>query len=139
MSFHLSSSLDEQAPLSEINMVPLIDVMMVLLVIFLVTAPLMTQAVKVTLPHVSSRPDVPEQLPINIAIDSTGALYWNQKALDADALQQHLQALSQQTPVPPLRLHADRTTPYERVAWVLAEASRLGISQIGLVTVPENH
>ena len=139
MSFHLSSGFDEQAPLAEINMVPLIDVMMVLLVIFLVTAPLMTHAVKVTLPQASSRPAVPEQPPVNIAIDSAGALYWDQKALDASALQQHLQALSQQAPVPPLHLHADRTTPYERVAWVMAEASRLGISQIGLVTVPENH
>ena len=137
MSFHDTLASEDQAPLAEINMVPLIDVMMVLLVIFLVTAPLLTNAVKVALPQASSHAEAAHGTPIEIAIDSTGALVWNTTSITRSALQQRLQDAAQQTPVPELRLRADRKTPYETVAPVMADASRMGIVQIGFVTLPD--
>ena len=138
MSFRIETMAGEQPPLAEINMVPLIDVMMVLLVIFLVTAPLLTQSVTVRLPHAASTAEAPAAQAINISIDNAGALYWNAQAIDRPALQQRLQRAGQNSAVPTLRIQADRNTPYEKVAQVMADASRAGIDRIGFVSLPEH-
>jgi biopolymer transport protein ExbD len=123
--------------LAEINMVPLIDVMLVLLVIFIVTAPLLTHAVKVDLPRATADASQP-QAPVQLAIRDNGDLYWNGEPVNQDMLGERMRDAAQQSPVPELRIHADRQTPYERVAQAMALASRLGLTRIGFVTTPES-
>jgi biopolymer transport protein ExbD len=123
--------------LAEINMVPLIDVMLVLLVIFIVTAPLLTHAVKVDLPRATAD-STPPQSPVELAIRDNGDLYWNGEPVSQDALAQRMQQAAQRTPAPELRIRADRQTPYERVAEAMALASRLGLTRIGFVTLPNS-
>jgi biopolymer transport protein ExbD len=123
--------------LAEINMVPMIDIMLVLLVIFIVTAPLLTHAVKIDLPQASADATQP-QAPVQLAIRDNGDLYWNGEPVTQDALDQRMQDAARQTPTPELRIHADRQTPYERVAQAMAQASRLGLTRIGFVTTPKS-
>ena len=122
--------------LTEINVVPLIDVMLVLLVIFIVTAPLLTHAVKIDLPQASADATQPKA-PVQLAIRDNGDLYWNGEPLSQATLAQRMAEAAQQTPTPELRIHADRLTPYERIALAMATASRSGLTHIGFVTLPE--
>lgn len=122
--------------LAEINMVPLIDVMLVLLVIFIVTAPLLTHAVKIDLPQASADA-TPPQAPVQLAIRENGDTYWDGEPVNAEVLEQRMRDAALQRPPPELRIHADRLTSYERVAQTMAMASRLGLSRIGFVTTPE--
>lgn len=125
------------APVAEINMVPLIDVMLVLLVIFIITAPLLTHAVKLELPRASAQanPSVPEK--IEIAIDAAGALYWNGERLARAELAQRFAAAGQRRPQPEIHLRADQSVAYRAVAQTLADASRAGLSKVGFVSEPE--
>jgi biopolymer transport protein ExbD len=135
-----ASFADEQSAdgeLAEINMIPLIDVMLVLLVIFIVTAPLLTHAVKVELPQASSAPNLSPPETVQIAIDAAGAVYWNAEPLPADALAARLAEAAARNPQPELALRADRATRYEAVAGVMSAAARAGLSRIGFVTEPE--
>lgn len=136
MSFGSLESGDDNAPLAEINMVPLIDVMLVLLVIFLVTAPMLTHAVKMDLPRAVSLPNLSKPETVQLSIDAAGALHWNTQAVDAAALAQHLSEAASQQPQPELHIRAERSTPYEKVAQVLSEAARNGVTRIGFVTDP---
>lgn len=133
----LRSHLGGDRHLAEINMVPLIDVMLVLLVIFIVTAPLLTHAVKIDLPRASADA-TPPHAPVDLAIRDNGDLYWNGEPVAPDTLPQRMRAAAQQTPIPELRIHADKQTPYERVAKAMATASREGMTRIGFVTAPES-
>lgn len=133
------ASLDEGedgAPLTEINMIPLIDVMLVLLVIFIVTAPLLTHAVKVDLPKAASAPNVTKVENVQLAIDGKGQVFWNGEGVDVSELGNRLHAASQIDPQPELHIRADRATPYEKVAQVMSEAARQGLVKIGFVTDP---
>ena len=121
--------------LAQINIVPLIDVMLVLLVVFIVTAPLLTHAVKVDLPRASADA-TPPKTPVQLAIRDNGDLYWNGEPVSLATLAQRMTEAASQTPVPELRIHADRLTPYERIAQAMALASRLGLARIGFVTTP---
>ncbi len=125
------------APLGEINMVPLIDVMLVLLVIFIVTAPLLSHAVKLELPKVSSQANQPDPDRIEFAIDVAGQRYWNGEPVTrAEALQRFLAAGA--GPVQPeIRLRADQSVAYRYVAETLADASQAGLGRIGFVSEPE--
>lgn len=123
-------------PVSDINMVPLIDVLLVLLAIFIVSAPLLTQAVKVDLPKASALPPSPPVEAVNLSIDAQGGLFWNGEAVSREQLQARCaEAAAQQTP-PALHVRADQNVPYRHVAWTLAEASRAGLTRIGFVSVP---
>jgi biopolymer transport protein ExbD len=124
------------APMAEINMVPLIDVMLVLLVIFMVTAPLLTHSVKVDLPKAASQPNVTRPDHISFAIDANGAMYWNGEVLHRTDIDARLAAASKQSPQPELHLRADRTTQYQTIAEVMAAAARAGITRIGFVSDP---
>jgi biopolymer transport protein ExbD len=136
MAFGSLEAGDDNAPLAEINMVPLIDVMLVLLVIFMVTAPLLTHAVKVELPKASSTPQTSKVEDVQLSIDKGGQVFWNAQPLDASALSERLQAAAKLQPQPALHIRADRSTPYEKVAQAMSEAARQGLSRIGFVTEP---
>jgi len=124
------------APLAEINMIPLIDVMLVLLVIFIVTAPLLTHAVRVELPKAASRPAAARPDAVQLAVRADGAVAWNGERVDAATLDARLAGVATQTPQPELRLAADRTVQYQRVADVMAAAARAGVTRLAFVTDP---
>ena len=131
----------EDEPLAEINMVPLIDVMLVLLIIFMVTAPLLTHAVKVDLPKTSSTASEPRPEAIELSIDRDGQVFWNGQVVDATDLEARLSETAANIApetgnAPELRLRADRQTPYEKVAQVMSAASRHGLTRLGFVTDP---
>jgi len=124
------------APMAEINMIPLIDVMLVLLVIFIVTAPLLTHAVKLDLPKATSRPNLTKPEHIAVSITSDGRIFWNGETVDIAALRARMADAAKSEQQPELHLHADRTTQYQMVAEVLAEASKAGLVRIGFVSDP---
>lgn len=125
------------APMSEINMVPLIDVMLVLLVIFIVTAPLLTHAVKLDLPRASSQPNVLKPEKIELAIDAAGTLYWNGESVDRDEAARRFVTEGARQPQPEVHLRADQSVAYRFVAQTLADASRAGLSKVAFVSEPE--
>ena len=136
MSFGGFSKGGESAPMAEINMIPLIDVMLVLLVIFIITAPLLTHAVKIELPKASSQPNVTKPQNIQLGIKAAGEVYWNGEAVDKATLAARMAAAAKLDPQPEVHLRADRTTEYQKVAEVMAAAARAGLVKIGFVTEP---
>ncbi len=125
------------APMAEINMVPLIDVMLVLLVIFIVTAPLLTHAVKLELPKASSQPNVLKPEKIEFAIDAAGTRFWNGEVLSREEAAQRFTAGGKREPQPEVHLRADHTVAYGLVAETLADAAKAGLSKVGFVTEPQ--
>ena len=136
MSFGEFSKGGESAPMAEINMIPLIDVMLVLLVIFIITAPLLTHAVKIELPKASSQPNVTKPQNIQLGIKAAGAVHWNGEVVDKPTLAARMAAAAKLDPQPEVHLRADRTTEYQKVAEVMAAAARAGLAKIGFVTEP---
>ncbi|MGZ8144941.1 MAG: ExbD/TolR family protein [Methylosarcina sp.] len=124
-------------PVVEINMVPLIDVMLVLLIIFMITAPLMTHAVRIDLPKADSVAQTQEIEHIALAIDAGGQLYWNDKVVTRDELSLNLKQIAGQTPTPELHVRADRSVAYRVVAEALADAAKAGVNRIGFISEPE--
>lgn len=124
-------------PMAEINMIPLIDVMLVLLVIFIITAPLLTHAVKLDLPKASSQPNLtkPDHIALSIAAD--GSLYWNGEHVERAALRERLAQASKRSPQPEVHLRADRATHYQAIAEVMADSASAGMSRIGFISEPE--
>ena len=125
------------APMAEINMVPLIDVMLVLLVIFIVTAPLLTHAVKLQLPQATATPDPVTREKIEFAIRADGTLHWNGTPTTRAAAAERFAAEARKTPQPELQLRADQDVAYRVVAQTLADASKAGLSRVGFVSQPE--
>ena len=132
------ASFDSQksAPMAEINMVPLIDVVLVLLVIFIVTAPLLTHAVKLDLPKASSQADIQKPEKIEFAIDASGALYWNGQRISREDAQARFAEAGQKRPQPEVYLRADQAVAYRYVAETLADASKAGLSKVAFVSEP---
>lgn len=132
----LGDGLSEPAGSSaDINIVPLVDVILVLLVIFIVTAPLITQAVKVRLPQAASTPSATAKPPVVIAITADGALHWDGAAVDLSQFEVRARALAAHADAE-LHIEADRAVPYDAVAQTLAAAARAGVTLIGFVTEP---
>ncbi|HXU42402.1 MAG TPA: biopolymer transporter ExbD [Burkholderiales bacterium] len=125
-----------QAPMAEINMIPLIDVMLVLLVIFIITAPLLTHAVKVDLPKASSQANQTKPDNVQLAIDRRGAVYWNGEVVSGAEWRERMQAAAKLAPQPEVHLRADSEVPYHHVAEVLSDAAKVGLTRIGFVTDP---
>jgi biopolymer transport protein ExbD len=125
------------APVSEINMVPLIDVMLVLLVIFIVTAPLLTHAVKLDLPQASAQPNQLQPDKIEFAIDGAGQRFWNGEPVSREEAARRFSVEGQRQPRPEVHLRADQSVAYRAVAETLADASRAGLGKIGFVSEPE--
>ena len=123
-------------PQSEINMIPLIDVMLVLLIVFMITAPFLSNAVKVDLPQASSSPEDIKNNDIKLALKASGELFWSGEAISREALELRLQNAAKQQPVPELHIHADRNLDYGKVADIMALSSRSGVSKIAFVSEP---
>ncbi len=136
MAFGSFSESGGDEALAEINMIPLIDVMLVLLVIFIVAAPMLTHAVKVDLPRVASTVNQPKPETVQVSIDAASRIYWNSEVVTLAALGERLGVAAAQSPQPELQLRAERLTPYEKVAEVMAAAARAGVTRIGFVTEP---
>jgi biopolymer transport protein ExbD len=136
MAFASFDSQRSAGPMTDINMVPLIDVLLVLLVIFIVTAPLRTHAVKLDLPRVSSQPHLPQPDAINFAIDAQGTLFWNGAPISREQAFERFAAEARKQPQPEVHLRADQQVAYRHVAQALADASRAGLTKLGFVSEP---
>ena len=122
------------APMSDINMTPLIDVMLVLLVIFMITAPLMTSSLKLDLPKSdAAQPSDTPQF-IAVALDRDGRYFFGDEMLDAAAFADRVTAAARRNAQTEVQLRADRTVPYGRVAEVMGWVQQAGLSRIGFVT-----
>lgn len=121
-------------PLAEINTTPLVDVMLVLLVIFLITAPVLQQAVVLDLPQASAAPLPDEPRVVRVALNAEGQVFWEDAPLPHDQLAAKLAAVAADQPE--LHLRADRHTPYEAVAGLIACAQQAGLVKIAFVTEP---
>ena len=136
MAFGSFGHKPNSTPMTEINMVPLIDVMLVLLVIFIITAPLLTNSVKINLPQASSEPTKSEPDKVDFAINDQGQIFWDGEPVTMDQATARLVEAGQQTPTPELHVRADRDTRYQVLAEVMAAASRAGVSKLGFVSEP---
>mgnify|MGYP001600741015 CR=1 FL=1 len=131
----LSDADDDFNP--EINTTPLVDVMLVLLIIFIITIPVMNHSVKIDLPRATNQPNETKPENINLAIDAQGKVYWNAETVDAAQLTARIADAAQKKPQPELHLRVERTTQYEKVAQVMAAAQSGGLGKIGFVTDPQ--
>jgi biopolymer transport protein ExbD len=127
---------DDSPPMAEINMTPLVDVMLVLLIVFMITIPVMQHAVKVELPQASSQKNDVKPESININITANGQIFWNSSVINLDALSIYAQTAAKKSPQPEVQLRADKNVRYEIVAQVLSTAKRAGLTKIGFVTEP---
>ena len=136
MAFGGFNNGDSRPLQSEINMVPLIDVMLVLLIVFMITAPLLTHSVKIDLPKAASQPNEEKPETITLAMDGEGQLFWNNAPLAAEVLKEKLAGAAAQQPQPELHLRADQNTRYQKIAEVMSAAREAGIEKMGFITVP---
>ena len=131
----MSSPFEDQgdALVNEINMTPFIDVMLVLLIVFMITLPVVNHAVKVDLPRASVEKTTKDPQAVDISISANGDLHWNKEAVSEAQLFNQLDQLAARPDVPNIRLFADRAVPYGRVAWVMANAQKRGLSKLDFV------
>ena len=137
MSFGSFNHHRQQETMADINVTPMVDVMLVLLVIFIISAPMFTQAVKLELPRAQAQAAPQQAATITLAIDADGKLYWNNEAIDRTALEARLVEAGKLSPQPELQLRADKDTRYEVVAQVMAAAQGNGLTKLGFVTDPK--
>ena len=135
-----STGNDSGGPMAEINVTPLVDVMLVLLIIFMITAPLMSHKVQVDLPqaNLDKRPDkAPPVTPINITVEDNGNLYWNDEPITKDLLESRLSIEAQKTPQPQINVRGDKTTKYRIVSEVVQVAQAQGMRKVGFMALKE--
>lgn len=123
-------------PMADINVTPMVDVMLVLLVIFIITAPLLTHTIKLDLPKAQAAAAQEKPQTISLSFDAQGVLYWNQEKIDMAALDDRLEQAGRSQPQPELQLRADKSTRYETIAQVMSAAQNHGLAKIGFVTEP---
>ncbi|MBN8736567.1 MAG: biopolymer transporter ExbD [Xanthomonadales bacterium] len=136
MSMSVGENTGSDIPKAEINVTPLADVMLVLLIIFMITAPLMSHKVKVDLPRAdpNTKPTTIQVPPIDLAVEADGTLYWNDSLVSDAVLTARLRAAASSNPQPELNIRADKTTPY-RVIWkVMQDAKGAGMVHLGFIT-----
>ena len=136
MSFGTQDDADEV--MNEINMTPLVDVMLVLLIIFIITVPVMKHAVNVDLPRATNQVQEIKPQTIRLSVDAQGAYFWNDAKVEDANLPALLQAEAAKTPQPDLHIRGDKDVRYERVAQAMAAAQQAGIRKIGFITEPKN-
>lgn len=134
MAFHLGD--DTEQGMTEINLIPLIDIMLVLMIIFLVTATVMNPAVPLNLPKADAAPMVDKPEVVNLSIAANGQIIWNKTPVSLIELEQHMATASQATPKPSIQLRTDKNARYDTVAQVLARSSRAGLTDLAFVSDP---
>lgn len=122
--------------LAEINVTPLVDVMLVLLIIFMITAPMLKEGMDVNLPVASGTPQAEQEEQLILTLTKQGAIYLNQTAYTLEALRPKLQALYQARPDRPVFLRADTEVPYGSVVQVMDEVKKAGVFKLGMITQP---
>jgi len=128
------STQDSDEVLSEINVTPLVDVMLVLLVVFIVTAPLLTNAIPINLPKTESVTPVEQKDPLVVSIDGKGKVFINKDEIQADLLEFNLQAAKAKNPDVRVQLQADDGVNYGEVARAMASIERAGITKLSVIT-----
>jgi biopolymer transport protein ExbD len=134
MSFGGFNDNKQPAPMAEINVTPMVDVMLVLLVIFILAAPLFTQSIKLDLPAAQATPTPPEPATVSLAIDPAGKIFWDNTPVSQSELNQRFVIASKQQPQPQLQLRADKNTRYEIIAQVMGAAQANGLTRLGFIT-----
>ena len=129
-------------PMAEINVTPLVDVMLVLLIIFMITAPLMTHKVKVDLPEANLNKhqddtNGPHVTPITIAVEESGALYWNDEPVTKGVIESRFSVEAQKTPQPQVNVRGDKTAKYKLVQEVVQIAQSQGMRKVGFVAIKD--
>ncbi|MDH5424606.1 MAG: biopolymer transporter ExbD [Gammaproteobacteria bacterium] len=122
--------------MSEINMTPLVDVMLVLLIIFIIAMPLLNDAIKIDLPKADNQASKISPETISLSVNQSGQVFWNKQLMTQDALQQRLKIAAQQQPQPEVHLRGDRHVEYEYVISVMTAVRHAGIQKLGFVTEP---
>ena len=123
----------EAPPMSEINVTPLVDVMLVLLVIFMLTAPLLTSAIRLDLPQAEGLQSGEAPQAVTVALDAKGQLFFNDKPVDAAALAQQFEATARRSRETEVQLRVDEAVPYGQVVALMGSAQKAGLSRIGFV------
>jgi biopolymer transport protein ExbD len=136
MAFGTQDDTDEV--MNEINMTPMVDVMLVLLIIFIITVPVMKHAVNIDLPRASNVPQDAKPETVRLSVDAAGDYYWNEAKVTEQTMLLQLKAAGTQNPQPELHIRGDKAVRYERVATAMAAAQQAGIRKIGFVTEPKN-
>jgi biopolymer transport protein ExbD len=134
MAFSNPSDNDDQGLMAEINMTPFVDVMLVLLIIFIVTLPVIQHSVKIELPKASSSVSAAKPEMIQVSIDKNSQIYWNNELVSLSEYSQKAQSAANNNPPPEISLRADRRVMYEIVAQVLSTSKKMGLTKIGFVT-----
>ncbi|MBT8547008.1 biopolymer transporter ExbD [Polynucleobacter paneuropaeus] len=137
MSFNVQNDQNEDSIMSEINMTPMVDVMLVLLIIFIITLPVIQQAVKVDLPKANSVRNEVKPESVQVSIDAKGQIYWNSTLVTLKAYNENADKASQEDPQPEINLRADKSVQYDYVAKVLAASKRAGLTKLGFITEPD--
>lgn len=135
MAFGTQDDTDEV--MNEINMTPLVDVMLVLLIIFIITVPVMKHAVTIDLPRASSEREHSRPQPVRLAVDAKGQYWLDDTRVSDEALPAQLRQHAARDPQPDLHIRGDRVVPYERVAQAMAAAQQAGLRKIGFITEPK--
>jgi biopolymer transport protein ExbD len=136
MAFGTQDETDEV--MNEINMTPLVDVMLVLLIIFIITVPVMKHAVNIDLPRASNQAQTNKPDTLRLSVDAQGRYFINDIPVADEALTPQLQAAAAQNPQPDLHIRGDKAVRYERVAQAMAAAQQAGLRKIGFITEPKN-
>jgi biopolymer transport protein ExbD len=122
--------------MAEINVTPLVDVMLVLLIIFMITAPLMSHKVVIELPEATAKANVEPPTTITISVKYSGETYWNDEPIARGAIERQLRIEARRTPQPPVQVRADKQTEYREVVTMMAAAKNAGMKKVGLITTP---
>jgi len=122
--------------MSEINMTPLVDVMLVLLIIFIITVPVLTHSVNVDLPRANNQPTALTPQTVQLAVTASGEVFWNESKVDAAELRSKLMAAAALSPQPEIHLRGDKAVPYEHVVKTMAAVQQAGMLKLGFVTEP---
>ena len=139
MAFSAGGGQNNNQPMSEINVTPLVDVMLVLLIIFMITAPLMTHKIPIDLPQASTVKNPEEPNIITLALTADGNIYWNDIAVSTDDWKARIGQAALQQPQPELQLRADKITQYQVLAEIMADAQNAGIKKMGFITTPNKN